>query len=74
LQKRGSLAAATPRNPDCARELGPFRRKSIEQHGNNLIAIAVIGALLRQSSFAVRRLAAICRVLIRKNRIRAAYT
>jgi hypothetical protein len=63
-----------PCNPDRAWEFGPFSGENIGQDANDLTVIAVIGALLRQSSFAVRRLAVICRVLIRKNRIRAAYT
>jgi len=57
LQKRGSLAAAMPRNPVRAREFGPSNRKCIDQLANDLIAIAEIGAPLRQFCFAARRLA-----------------
>jgi hypothetical protein len=49
LQKRGSLAAAMPRNPGPAREFGPFKRECTEQPENDLTDIAVIGALLRLS-------------------------
>jgi hypothetical protein len=50
LPKRGCLAAATPRNPDRAREFSPFKRECIDLPANDLTGIALTGAPLRQSA------------------------